>query len=144
MRTRLLAVAFAVAALAARAPAATAQAACYAPTEAAAHAGEYGCVTGRVSFVLWAQGSNGRPTFVDFGSRFTAVIWEEDRPAFQPPPETWRGTTLTVWGTIELYRGRAEIILRSPSQLAPPAAVVPAAPPPVAPPQSVPNSPAPR
>ena len=60
-------------------PAVGAQSGCYTPQEAAAHVGEYGCVTGRVTFVLWAQQSNGRPTFVDMGSRFTVVIWEEDR-----------------------------------------------------------------
>ncbi len=56
-----------------------AQAGCYSPQEAAAHAGEYACVSGRVTNVFWAQQSNGRPTFVDMGNRFTVVIWEEDR-----------------------------------------------------------------
>ena len=124
-----------------------AQSGCYAPQDAAAYVGTHGCVSGRVSFVLWAQQSNGRPTFVDMGSRFTIVIWEEDRDKFQPPPETWRGATLTVWGLIELYRGRAEIILRSPAQFAPPvvpvqpapAAVAPA---PIAPPAAPPPAPA--
>ncbi len=50
-----------------------AQSGCYAPQDAAAHVGTHGCVTGRVSFVFWAQQSNGRPTFVDMGSRFTVV-----------------------------------------------------------------------
>jgi hypothetical protein len=105
-----------------------AQAGCYAPQEAAAYAGELACVSGRVTNVFWAQQSNGRPTFIDMGSRFTVVIWEEDRAKFQPTPETWRGATLTVWGVIEIYRGEAEIILRSPAQFAPPAAPQPARP----------------
>jgi hypothetical protein len=79
-----------------------------------------------VTNVFWAQQSNGRPTFVDLGGRFTVVIWEEDRAKFQPTPEAWRGATLTVWGVIEIYRGEAEIILRSPAQFAPPAAPQPA------------------
>jgi hypothetical protein len=113
------------------------QGGCHAPEDAATHAGEYACVTGRVTFVLWAEQANGQPTFVNLGSRFTVVIWVEDRGKFQPPPESWRGTTITVWGVIEIYRGRAEIILRSPAQLAPPAAQAPppapVAPAPVAP-----------
>jgi hypothetical protein len=122
-----------------------AQAGCYTPQEAAAHAGEPACVSGRVTNVFWAQQSNGRPTFVDLGSRFTVVIWEEDRPKFRPEPEAWRGATLTVWGVIELYRSEPQIILRSPTQFAPPVAPqptrtaqIPTAPPvPVATPVSV-------
>lgn len=123
---------------------AVAQPGCYTPQQAAAYAGEYGCVTGRVTTVFWAQESNGRPTFVDMGTQFTVVIWEENRPAFQPPPESWRGATLTVWGEIGIFRGKAQIILRSPSQFAPPPAVQPTAPAPtplpvrIAPPMSAP------
>lgn len=123
-----------------------AQAACYSPAQAKAHAGEFACVSGRVSFVLWAQQSNGQPTFVEFGSPFRAVIWVEDRDRFASP-ERWRGAQLTVWGVIALYNGHAEIILRDPLQLAPPAiaeraevedappavAALPAAPAPLAP-----------
>jgi len=128
-----------------------AQAGCFAPQDAAAHAGEAACVSGRVTSVFWAQQSNGRPTFVDLGSRFTVVIWEEDRPKFQPPPEAWRGTTLTVWGVIEMYRGEPQIILRNPAQFAPPAAPppartaqAPAAPPATAPAPVQPVTPAPN
>ena len=78
MRRWLVAVVFGAALVARLATAAGAQSSCYAPQEAAAHIGEYACVSGRVTFVLWAQQSNGRPTFVDMGSRFTVIIWEED------------------------------------------------------------------
>ena len=78
----LVAVALAVA-LVPRAVAPAAQSPCHAPEEAAAHAGAYGCVTGRVTFVLWAQQSNGQPTFVNMGSRFTVLIWIEDRERSQ-------------------------------------------------------------
>lgn len=103
-------------------PSVSAQAACVAPTQAAALVGQYGCVSGQVTFVLWAQQSRGRPTFVDFGRSFTAVIWEEDRDRFQPPPESWRGAQLAVWGPIGVYEGKAQIILRDSAQLAPPVA----------------------
>ena len=117
-----------------------AQGACYTPEQAAAHAGEYACVSGLVSRVFWAQQSNGRPTFIDFGRSFTVVIWEEDRPKF-PTPEQWQGAVLSIWGRIEIYRGRPEIILRDPSQFAPPRAIAATAPPPIPtspPPLSVP------
>ena len=76
----LLLLAHAVCAPACRGTAA--QTACYTPQEAAAHAGEYACVSGQITRVFWAQQSNGRPTFIDFGRAFTVIIWEEDRPWF--------------------------------------------------------------
>lgn len=65
-------------------PAAWAQAACYAPSEALAHVGERGCVEGVVTNAVYAPRSNGQPTFLDFGPDFTVVIWAEDRPRFCP------------------------------------------------------------
>lgn len=95
-----------------------AQPSCYTPAQALAHVGEQACVEGTVTNALYAARSNGRPTFLDFGSDFTAVIWQEDRPKFNPPPETLRGRRLRVSGRIESYRGKAQIIVRDPSQLA--------------------------
>jgi hypothetical protein len=120
-----------------------AQPRCYTPEEAAGHAGEHACVSGRVTNVFWAQQSTGRPTFVDMGTRFTIVIWEENRPSFEPPPEAWRGATFTIWGVIEIYRGKAQIILRSPVQFAPPATARPAATPAPVTPRVAPPAPAP-
>jgi hypothetical protein len=125
---------FALLAVAALMTEVAAQPACYTPQQAAAHVGTHGCVTGRVSNVYWAQQSNGQPTFLDFGRSFVVVIWGEDRDRFTPPPELWRGADLTVWGTIQSYQGRPQIILRDPAQFAPPPARTPVVPaPPVAP-----------
>ncbi len=91
--------------------------ACLAPGEAAAHAGERTCVEGIVTNAVYARGSTGQPTFLDFGTSFTAVIWGEDRARFSPPPETLRGRRMRVSGTVEMFRGKAEIVIRDPSQL---------------------------
>ena len=64
MRRWLVAVVLGAALFVRMAPA-DAQSGCYAPQEAAAHVGEYACVSGRVTFVLWAQQSNGRMATMD-------------------------------------------------------------------------------
>jgi hypothetical protein len=94
-----------------------AQPVCYTPEQAAVHVGETACVDGLVTSAFWAQQSNGRPTFLDFGTSFTVVIWQEDRGKFNPPPETLRGQRLRVQGRIETFRGKPQIIARNPSQL---------------------------
>ncbi len=96
---------------------AQAQAACLAPEEAARHTGERGCVEGLVTAVVYARQSTGQPTFLDLGPQFTAVIWSEDRPKFEPPPESWRGRRARITGRIEIFRGKAQIVLRDPGQL---------------------------
>jgi hypothetical protein len=130
-----------------------AQPACYAPGQALGHLGEQACVEGVVTGGVYAEGVRGRPTFLDFGSEFTAVIWQQDRRKFSPPPETLQGQRLRVSGRIEEYRGKAEIILHDPAQLTvvsvPAAATVPrsaqasaaspvSAPPPLAPAAALP------
>ncbi len=96
-----------------------AQPACLAPEQALAHVGERACVEGVVTGAVFAQRSTGQPTFLDLGSQFTAVIWAEDRPKFNPPPERLRGRRVRVSGRIETFRGKAQIVVRDPSQLVP-------------------------
>ena len=105
----------------------SAQPACYTLEQAAAHVGETACVEGLVTNALWAAQSNGRPTFLDFGTSFTVVIWQEDRAKFNPPPETLRGHRLRVQGRIETFRNKPQIIVRNPSQLTVVGAALPAA-----------------
>jgi hypothetical protein len=94
-----------------------AQPSCLPPEQARAHAGERACVEGVVTGAVFAQRSAGQPTFLDLGPQFTVVIWIEDRPKFNPPPETLRGRRVRVVGRIELYRGKAQIVVRDPDQL---------------------------
>jgi hypothetical protein len=95
------------------------QPACLPPDQAPAHAGEQGCVEGTVTNAVYAERSNGQPTFLDFGPAFTAVIWGEDRAKFSPAPETLRGRRLRVSGRITTFRGKAQIVVRDPTQLGP-------------------------
>ena len=101
---------------------------CFAPEQAVNHVGEIACVAGTVTTATYASRSNGQPTFLDFGPNFTAVIWGDDRPLFNPPPETLRGKRVEVRGEITSFRGKAQIIVYDPSQLGAPGSTT--APPP--------------
>lgn len=71
-----------------------------------------------------AHYSNGTPTFLDLGrsypssSRFTVVIWGENRGSFGTPERRYYGRTICVRGLVGTYRGLPQIIARSPSQIA--------------------------
>jgi DNA/RNA endonuclease YhcR with UshA esterase domain len=59
--------------------------------------------------------------FLDFGApypneTFTAVIFSDAVPQF-PNVDRLEGRTISVRGTVELYHGRPEIVVRSPSQI---------------------------
>lgn len=49
---------------------------------------------------------------------FTAYIGASDRGKFEKPPEElYYGKAICVTGMIELYKGRAEIVVKEPSQI---------------------------
>lgn len=92
------------------------------PEQAIAHVGEHSRVCGVVASAKYASQSRGEPTFLNLGRPypkhvFTALIWGKDRPAFPDPPESLEGEAICVEGTIEVYRGRAQIIVESPEQI---------------------------
>ena len=73
---------------------------------------------------MYASSSKGRPTFISIGknypnrSRFTVVIWGKYRSAFPFRPEVfYRGKTVLATGKIRMYKGSAEMFIRSPSKL---------------------------
>ena len=85
--------------------------------DAAAHVGETITVEGFVSEVHVSQ----RATFIDLDGRypneeFTGVIFSSDAGAF-PDVDAYGGKTVDITGTVQLYRGRPEIILKSQSQI---------------------------
>jgi len=85
--------------------------------DAAAHIGETVTVEGIVSEVHVSE----RATFIDLGGRypneeFTGVIFTSDAGAFSDV-DAYEGKTVDITGTVQLYRGRPEIILTSPSQI---------------------------
>jgi DNA/RNA endonuclease YhcR with UshA esterase domain len=60
-------------------------------------------------------------TFIDLGGRFpdnnfVAVIFADDAAKF-PNAAALAGRTVTITGTVQLYQGKPEIILKSASQL---------------------------
>jgi DNA/RNA endonuclease YhcR with UshA esterase domain len=113
----LLAIALAVGPEPARADSTT-----ISPTAAINHVGESVTVCGVVASAKFAERTNRQPTFLNFGTPypnqvFTAVIWGSNRGRFAYPPETLEGQTICVSGKVELYKGKAEIIVSTPAQI---------------------------
>lgn len=93
--------------------------------EAACCVGQAVMVCGPVAGAKYASSSKGQPTFLDLGKpypdpeRFTVVIWGDDRGNFpQPPEEFYAGKEICVTGTVELYKGAPQIVVREPAQIA--------------------------
>ena len=76
-----------------------------------------------VASAHFASGSRGQPTYLNFDRPypnhiFTALIWGSDRDKFGNAPETfYQGKAVCVSGVIKSYRGKPEIILKSPGQI---------------------------
>ena len=86
------------------------------------HVGESATVCGTVASAKYAARANGSPTFLDLDQAspntiFTVVIWGENRAAFGTPEITLLRKQICVTGTIKLFRGKPEIIIRNPNQL---------------------------
>ena len=86
------------------------------------HIGEKATVCGVVVSSHYASSSNGEPTFLNLDEAypnhvFTAVIWGDNREQFDEPEVTYRGKNICVTGKIKSYRGIAQIILYSQSQV---------------------------
>lgn len=89
------------------------------PADARAHIGQTVTVEGVVSEVYFAARSH--TTFIGMGGAypnnvFTAVIFRQDASTF-PDVEALNGRTVDVTGTVRLYKGIPEIILKSADQL---------------------------
>lgn len=87
--------------------------------EAAGHIGETATVEGLATEVKVSRGGT---TFVDIdgaypSQTFTAVVFESDAAAVGDL-SSLQGRTVDVTGTIRLYRGKPEIIVKSRSQIA--------------------------
>jgi hypothetical protein len=91
--------------------------------EAGAHVGEYAQVCGVIADTNYARRSRGSPTYLNFDkpypeSEFTAIVWGKDRKHFSVKPETLKGHKACVYGKIETYKGKPQIILVRPEQIA--------------------------
>jgi hypothetical protein len=86
--------------------------------EADAHAGEMGCISGRVLRVYTSRSGT---TFLDFcadyrSCPFGSVIFSSDRNKFGDLQKL-SGQSIEIHGAITVYQGRAEIIIRDPEQI---------------------------
>ncbi len=93
-------------------------AAALAPADAAGHVGQSVTVEGIANVYTPATG---KVTFVDLGgsgrsAAFSAVIFESDASKFSTI-SSYNGKKVDVSGTIQLYQGKPEIILKSADQL---------------------------
>jgi hypothetical protein len=116
LRLSMMLIAFTASALAARAETLT-------PDDAARHAGETATVCGVVAGAKYAAQIRGGLTFIDFGkpypdATFTAVIFPGDRAKFGTPEQGLAGKQVCVTGKIEMFRGKPQIVLSDPKQLA--------------------------
>lgn len=89
-----------------------------APKDAKQHIGSEMTVEGVVSQVSF---SNGGTTFINFGGRFPnhvfyAVIFNRDVDQFSGV-EALEGRAVAISGTVDLYKGKPQIILKSPDQI---------------------------
>ena len=71
---------------------------------------------GPVASAKYATETRRQPTFLNLDRAypnhvFTALIWGSDRSAFPYAPEGLQGKRICVTGVIELYKGKAEIIV---------------------------------
>jgi hypothetical protein len=92
------------------------------PDQAPEHIGEPATVCGVVVSTRYATGTKGQPTFLNLDRSyphqvFTVVIWGSDRPKFGTPEIALMGKDVCATGTIQSYRGKAEIIATDPRQL---------------------------
>jgi len=93
------------------------------PTDAHKFIGMEETVCGIVASATYAIRSRGKPTLLNLDQAypdeiFTVVIWGSDRSKFKNPPETFlKGKRICVTGIIETYRGKPQIVVRSPDQI---------------------------
>ena len=92
--------------------------------DAANYEGESVTIEGPVKGTMYADTSNGEPTFLNVGmdypdpGRFTVVIWGENRSVFPEAPEDlYAGQTIRVTGTVDSYEGVPQIEVTSPSDI---------------------------
>jgi uncharacterized protein YraI len=92
--------------------------------EAHYYYGEYKTVCGKVVDSYYASTTSGQPTFLNIGrpypdpKRFTVIIWGRNRGNFPSNPENYYyAKSICVKGSIENYKGSAQIEATSSSQI---------------------------
>jgi DNA/RNA endonuclease YhcR with UshA esterase domain len=94
------------------------------PAEASSYIGQKATVCGTVASATFASRTKGQPTFLNLDEPyprqiFTIVIWGSDRRFFNNAPEVlYRGKKVCVTGLVKSFRGKPEITVLLPSQIA--------------------------
>ena len=75
-----------------------------------------------IASTRYAHGSNGAPTYLNFDkpypeNDFTVVVWGRDRGNFPYKPEDLKDHQACVYGRIDDYRGKPQIIALRPEQI---------------------------
>jgi len=91
--------------------------------DAIKYVGDYKTVCGNVVSGTYASSSRGNPTFLNLDKSypnhyFTIVIWGKNRSNFSSPPENmYLYKDICVEGTIETYKGKAQIEVSNTSKI---------------------------
>jgi len=106
------------ASLSSRAPSGGEVAGCIDFHDAASQAGKTGCVSGRLLKVYTSKGGN---TFFDFcedyhDCPFSSVIFSSDKQKFGDL-QSLAGRQIEIRGSVTVYQGKPEIIVRDPEQI---------------------------
>jgi len=89
------------------------------------HVGDSVRVCGKIYSGRYLENSNGAPTLLNMGAAYpdqllTLVIYGDNRKAFGKAPELdYKDQEVCVWGKIELFKEKPQIVLTSSRQLVP-------------------------
>jgi DNA/RNA endonuclease YhcR with UshA esterase domain len=93
------------------------------PEDAAKFIGQQKTVCGTVASAHYAAIIKKQPTSLHLNKPypnqiFSVLIWASDSSKFEKPPETlYSGKEICVTGMIRSYQGKAEIVVKDPSQI---------------------------
>ncbi|MBS1509502.1 MAG: hypothetical protein JST86_01580 [Bacteroidetes bacterium] len=91
--------------------------------EVSKHVGDSVKVCGKIYGGIFLERSSGTPTFLNVGGAYpnnplTIVIWADVRKQFeQKPEEFYKDKAVCVYGKIELYKDKPQIVLHQVKQL---------------------------
>lgn len=90
--------------------------------QAIGYVGRPATVCGTVVSASHSMKTKGQPTFLNLDAPypqqvFTIVVWGSDRAKFGAPEVQYMGRRLCVTGTVQAYRGKAEIVATAPGQI---------------------------
>lgn len=90
--------------------------------EAHNYVGKEVVLKGKVANARRVESIKGIPTFINMKedtTNFTVLVWDEVAQLIKGRPDTTfvRGSSIIAKGKVELYRGKAQIVIRDPKNL---------------------------